>query len=126
MSPFLSEASSDTPRVVLNKEQNLFEFSGKSLPEDVNSFYDPIIQWLSEYFQDPNPETVIDFNLDYLNTASSKSLLSLFLVIEAAKNAGKNIRIIWRYFEDDEDMHDVGEEYSEIIKVPFELISYTD
>jgi hypothetical protein len=120
------EPTHDTPKIILDKEKNIFKFSGKSLPEDVNSFYDPIIQWLENYLKDPNPSTIIDFDLDYLNTASSKSLLSLFLVLENAVTQGKDVKVIWRYYEDDEDMHDVGEEYSEIIKVPFELVSYTD
>lgn len=116
------EPTNDTPTIILDSEKNHFEISGKSLPEDVNSFYEPVLNWLENYFANPNPSTSILFNLDYLNTASSKSLLSLFLILENAVAAGKEVEVIWQYVEDDEDMFDVGEEYSEIIKVPFKIV----
>lgn len=117
------EPSNDTPTIILDKEKNHFEISGKSLPEDVNSFYEPVFNWLETYFENPSPFTSILFNLDYLNTASSKSLLSLFLILEHAVEAGHKLEVVWQYLVDDEDMFDVGEEYSEIIKVPFRLVS---
>ena len=42
------EATDETPKVILDADQGIFEFSGKSLPEDVTVFYDPIIEWLEE------------------------------------------------------------------------------
>lgn len=116
--------SMDCPKIVLDKGNGLFEISGKSLPENVNSFYGPIIGWFEEYFKTPNQETVVTMKMDYINTASSKILLSLFLMFEKASLEGKNIRVNWYYQEDDEDMYDVGEEYAEIVNVPFEIIAY--
>ena len=116
------EPTNDTPTIILDKGKNHFEISGKSLPEDVNSFYEPVFIWLEKYFETPNPQTSILFNLDYLNTASSKSLLSLFLILEHAITAGHSVEVVWQYLVDDEDMYDVGEEYSEIIKVPFRIV----
>jgi len=116
------EPTNDTPTIILDKEKNHFEISGKSLPEDVNSFYEPVFNWLEKYFENPNPMTSIVFNLDYLNTASSKSLLSLYLILEHAITSGHKVEVVWQYMVDDEDMFDVGEEYSEIIKVPFRIV----
>jgi hypothetical protein len=31
---------------------------------------------------------------------------------------------MWYYVEDDEDMLDLGEEFSENVDIPFEIISY--
>jgi len=114
--------TSDTPTIILDKENNIFEISGKSLPEDVNTFYEPVFNWLTKYFENPNPETIFTFNLDYLNTASSKSMLSLLLILENAVTKGNKVSVNWKYLTDDEDMFDVGEEYSQIIKVPFKFI----
>jgi len=114
--------TNDTPTVILDKDKNHFEISGKSLPEDVNSFYEPVFKWFAQYFTSPNPKTILLFNLDYLNTASSKSLLSLFLILENAIVEGNDVEVEWQYVVDDEDMFDVGEEYSEIIKVPFKIV----
>jgi len=122
MNPLIIPAKIDSPAVNLDKEKQLFEIKGKSLPENVNIFYQPIIDWFTEYFKNPNEETVLHFKLDYLNTASSKALLSLFLVVEEAIKNGKKAQVKWYYEEDDEDMKDIGEEYANIIQVPFEII----
>jgi hypothetical protein len=122
MNAMLIQPTMDSPYVNLDKEKNVFEIKGKSLPENVNLFYQPIIDWLTEYFKNPNPQTNITFKLDYLNTASSKALLSLFLVFEDAVKNGKSVNILWYYEEDDEDMKDIGEEYADIIQIPFEII----
>lgn len=122
MKPLIIEPKIDSPKVVLDKERNIFEIKGKSLPENVNVFYQPIIDWFTEYFKNPNPETIITIQLDYLNTASSKAILSLLLVFEEALKKGSNIKVRWYYEEDDEDMRDIGEEYADIIQIPIEII----
>ncbi len=117
-------ATHDTPSVILDAENGIFEISGKSLPEDVNSFYSPIIEWLDKYCQNPLEKTVIDIKLDYLNTASSKFLFTFFLKLEKLHENNGNVLIRWHYADDDEDMQDVGEEFADVIKLPFEHISY--
>jgi hypothetical protein len=122
METIVIQPTIDSPYVNLDKQNNIFEIKGKSLPENVNVFYQPIIDWFTEYFKNPNNETVIHFKLDYLNTASSKALLSLFLVVEEAVKNGANVKVLWYYEEDDEDMRDIGEEYADLIQIPFEII----
>jgi hypothetical protein len=123
MKALFIEETADTPRVVLDKDNNKFEISGLSLPEDAIEFYKPIVEWLEEYSKDPNPETVFDLKLEYFNTASSKQIIQLLLFLEKL-NAKSKVKIRWHYKDIDEDMHDLGEEYAEIIKVDFELIEY--
>ncbi|MFH2095658.1 MAG: DUF1987 domain-containing protein [Bacteroidota bacterium] len=118
-------ATHDTPNVIMDAENGVFELSGKSLPEDVNSFYSPIVEWLDKYAENPNPKTILDLKLDYINTASSKFLFTIFLKLEKMFEDGKDILIRWHFADDDEDMQDVGEEFAEVIKIPFEHISYS-
>ena len=47
------ESSEDNPRIVLDRESNILEISGRSLPEDVNTFYEPMMSWIEEYAKDP-------------------------------------------------------------------------
>jgi hypothetical protein len=114
----------DTPKVILDPEKNEFEISGRSLPEDVASFYNPVLNWLEEYVENPNDKTVFNFKLVYFNTASSKLLLDILMKLESLHENGKEVLIKWHYPEDDEDMEEAGEEYSDIVDVPFEQISY--
>jgi len=118
------QATADTPTVVLDKDKNYFEISGLSLPEDAIEFYKPIMAWLEDYADDPNADTIFNLKLEYFNTASSKQIIQLLLFLEKL-NSKTNVKIRWHYKDIDEDMHDLGEEYSEIIKVKFELVEYT-
>jgi len=118
------EATADTPKVEFNKDKKYFEISGLSLPEDALEFYKPILKWLEEYSKDPATETIFNLKLEYFNTASSKQIIQILLFLEKL-NAKSKVKIRWHYKDIDEDMHDLGEEYSEIIKVEFELVEFT-
>ena len=114
----------DTPNVILDANNNIFEISGRSLPEDVASFYEPILDWLDDYSEEANKKTVFDFKLVYFNTASSKLILDILLKLEEMYEAGKDVLVRWHFPDDDEDMEEAGEEYADIVEVPFEQVSY--
>lgn len=118
------EATDETPKVILDPAAGLFEFSGKSLPENVTAFYGPILEWIDTYGKTPNPATVVDFKLVYFNTASSKMILDILFKLESLTEAGANISIRWHFQQDDEDMKEAGEEYGDLVAMPFELQNY--
>lgn len=111
------EATEETPEITLDQENNVFEMTGRSLPEDATEFYQPVLEWLEQYGQNPNQETPFTFNLEYFNTASSKLLLDVLTKLEEIDNS----KVLWYYDGDDEDMQEAGEEFSEIVDVPFEF-----
>lgn len=118
------ESTDDTPKVVLDKDKNTFEFEGKSLPHNPSKFYYPIIDWIVEYGADPNERSEIFFKMDYFNTASSKMILDIFEKLETIHKNGHEVEIFWYHDEDDVDMEEAGEEYSEIVEVPITLRTY--
>lgn len=113
-----------SPQVIFDKEKGLFEISGRSLPEDVNTFYEPILSWLEEYSRNPASKTTFDFRLTYFNTASSKVILDILTLFEEMIGEGHELLVRWFYSEEDEDMLEAGEEYAEMVEVPFEMVSY--
>ena len=124
MDALIIEATDETPKVVLDKGANEFMFAGKSLPEDVSSFYEPILNWLDAYAEAANDSTKFIFDFVYFNTASSKIILDILFKLEELRESGNDTTIVWKYKEEDEDMEEAGEEYSEIVDVPFEMVSY--
>jgi hypothetical protein len=124
MNPIIISATDDTPGIRLDAASEIFEITGRSLPEDVTKFYKPILDWIDEYAQTPNAKTVFDFKLSYFNTASSKIILDILMKLEGMHEAGTNIAIKWHYPSDDEDMMEAGEEYSDIVGVPIEMVEY--
>lgn len=118
------KGTEDTPTVKLDKDNSLIEFSGRSLPEDVTAFYQPVLDWIDEYAQDPNDTTDVNFKLEYFNTASSKILLDILLKFQEINESKGGVTIKWHYHEDEEDIKESGEEYQDIVDVPFEYIEY--
>ncbi len=117
-------ATNDTPKVLLDPENDIFEISGRSLPEDVVSFYQPVIDWLEEYKDSPNEITEFVFKYIYFNTATSKLIQDILIKLEEIHEEGNKVQVVWFYEEDDEDMLDLGEEFSENVDIPFEIISF--
>lgn len=116
----------DTPNVILDAANDIMEISGRSLPEDVASFYEPVLNWLDEYAKNPNPKTIFNFKLVYFNTASSKLLLDILMKLEELHENGADVLVKWHYPEDDEDMAEAGEEYADIVDIPFEKVSHSE
>ena len=90
----------------------------------MNKFYKPILDWLDEYAQSPNANTVFNFKLSYFNTASSKIILDILMKLEGIHSGGHSISIKWHYPSDDEDMMEAGEEYADIVDAPIEMVEY--
>ncbi|MBQ3655439.1 MAG: DUF1987 domain-containing protein [Bacteroidales bacterium] len=119
LEPILIQQTSDTPRVELDKERGIFEFSGKSLPEDVIKFFSPVQEWFSRYSEDPNPETEISFHLDYFNSSSARIIVKILIGLEAINGNKSNVHITWYYTENDEVMYDRGLELKSVLNLPF-------
>ncbi len=116
------EPKDDTPLVVFNREEGHFEISGKSMPEDVVDYYTPVLEWLKHYKSDPLDKTVFDFKLVYFNTASSKLILDILMILEEISKKGKEVLVRWQSLETDEDMQEAGEEYAEMVDLKFDYL----
>ena len=115
------EPTSKTLKIVLDKQTGKFLFSGRSLPEDSKEFFYPILDWIKEYFKDPNVTTVITFDIRYYNSASSKILLDILLIFKAEINKGNHLIIVWEYEKDDEEMKQAGSDFADFVGIPIEL-----
>lgn len=123
MRNLIIEPTSKTPKIILNADVNVFEISGRSIPEDSVGFYRKVIDWIDDYSKNPNPKTNFKFQLEYFNTSSSKCLLDVFRRLEKMYKSGHQIEITWCYDADDEDMKETGEDYKALLEVPFDLVS---
>ena len=128
MEKIIVEATSNSPRVVLDPENMVFEISGESRPKDVPGFYEPVLQWLDEFGRDiakqkeATPLFEFNFRFEYFNSLSAKFILDICKKLSRVRSDGNNISVQWHYEEDDDDMHEVGREMSRISKLPFEYV----
>ncbi len=123
LEPLKLEGSTDEPKIIFDKAMNKFEISGKSFPDDAGEFYLPVLDWVKRYSEQPNPQTDVLFKLGYYNTSSSKMILDMFYIFNTMYNKGNKITIKWYYVEDDEDMLEAGEEFADMIDIPFKFIT---
>ena len=117
----LINANEDTPYISLNLNGNC-EFEGKSYPEDIATFYIPIIKWFEDYVEYGRNDLVLDMKLSYFNSASSKIFIDIFERIEDIKN--KSVTINWYYPEIDEEIFESGKIYQGLTNLNFNFISF--
>ena len=111
-----------TPKIIYSPDENYFEISGKSIPEDHNTFFKPVLDWLDDFTANPPEKTKFDVNLEYFNTSSSKILLRIFKMLEKVQLKNKQIEVSWHFEEDDLDMKECGQDFSAMVNIPFTLI----
>lgn len=126
MNQLIIEKTKSTPYVNLNPSTGVFQISGKSLPEDVMSFYRTITDWIGEYLKAPAPETKMIFEMEYFNTASSKLIFEIIKTLNEASKNGNKYEIVWKYTEEDEDTLEMGQDYESLVKIPFTYIIVTE
>ena len=111
-----------TPHVILDAEKGYIKIDGRSIPENVIDFYQPILNWIDNYIKEPNNLTIVDFKLEYFNTSSSKRLFDIMRKVESISTIpGKRVVLNWYYEEDDESIQELGLHYKNTINVPFNL-----
>lgn len=113
------EGTAKTPTVDFKSEGELL-IKGRSIPENSIEFYKPLIDWIATYSDNPKENTLVNIQLEYFNTSSSKCILDVFKKLESISDSTVSVK--WYYEEDDEDMLEAGEDYEAIIDLSFEMI----
>lgn len=124
MDALILKAGVDTPMVHFEPSTDTYIMSGKSLPEDVYAFYDPVLAWLDKFEEEVTKEAVFTMKFKYFNTASSKVILDILFKLDEINEEKENIKIDWWYMTEDEDMQEAGEEYADLVDIDFTYQSY--
>jgi uncharacterized Fe-S radical SAM superfamily protein PflX len=122
MKSIILDATHSTPAINFSEDGRLL-IEGRSLPEDVNKFYKPLIEWIINL----NSEAVkLDINLEYFNSASAKKLLELLKSLDANSRI-KSLIINWHYEEGDDDALETGQIYEDLLrKAQFRFHEYAE
>lgn len=114
------EPTNNTPLISFDSQENKFEISGVSIPEDTPLFYKPVFE-LFESFIDSKPSSIdVVINLIHFNSSSSKALFTLFKIISRIKNSIP-VSIVWICDTDDEDMIEIIEDYDDVLDLGIEI-----
>ena len=121
------EATTFTPEINFDIENNTLSFLKVSKPANAIEFYKPVFEFL-DHFEKLKVKTkvvkelVIDFKFDYFNTATAKILYELLKKIKNIQEQGLRIIINWYYHPEDEDLLEEGEIMSEALDLSFNFV----
>jgi hypothetical protein len=121
MENLIIEKTIKTPGISFNYSTGELLMEGISIPENTLDFYKSVMDWLSIYKETAQAKTTLILKLEYFNTSTSVVLLNIFKLFSQVESS--DLKIQWYFEEDDIEMQEVGEDYQNIVKVPFELIS---
>lgn len=101
-------ATNTTPAVRYEEDGKLI-IKGRSISDNDASFYQPLIDWACMLKTDT---LVVDIDLEYINSGSSKKLFYLLKVLDGSSSISKLI-VNWYYEEGDEENLVKGQVFNE-------------
>lgn len=113
------KGTSRTPEIDFNVNGQL-TITGNSYPEDVITFYEPVLDWLDEYLYLMNHTIQLNVALNYINTMSTKAILNLITKINSSSK--NTVNVSWIYEIDDQDMQEMGEDLQNITQLKFDFV----
>ncbi|MBU8893437.1 MAG: DUF1987 domain-containing protein [Bacteroidales bacterium] len=124
------ESTEFSPKIIFDVKNHKFDLIGISRPEDVVAFYESVIYKVETYVKKitqnesdlKNLEFQLKFDLTYMNSASSKYILQILDLFKQLFSKGANIKVDWVYDDVDDQIFEDGEDLSDVIKIPFNLI----
>lgn len=122
MENLIYKATKSTPDINLDASNNLIEISGQSYPEDSTTFYQPVFSWIKEYLSHATEKVNVKFKLVYLNTSSSKCVMTILDMLEDAHKEGKEIVVNWHYDSENDAALESGEDFREDLDLNFNLV----
>jgi hypothetical protein len=119
-------ATARTPRLQFDYQEGNFLIEGESYPEDTKKFYDGhlagVYSFLGTKIDRP---CCISFKLKYFNSSSAKILMDLIIAVEESAKTGNELKVEWHCADDDDNMQELGEEFSEeLVEAKFELVTF--
>lgn len=114
------QATAHTP--LIKFENGILSISGRSIPEDSISFFEPLFKSIAEYSKDPLPHTEVNLMLEYSNSSTNRALMSIFELLKEVYRKGFSVTVNWYYLFDDKEMFDLGSDFKDIINLPVALI----
>ena len=112
MIQFEIPGSDRTPHIQVRSEGGLISFEGESYPEDVATFYGPVVNAITELMTVTEAVNAT-FQLIYVNSSSMKALYRIFEVLQLKKSQGGVITITWKFEDDDDVMQELGEDFQD-------------
>ncbi|MDZ7738383.1 MAG: DUF1987 domain-containing protein [Bacteroidales bacterium] len=116
----IQKQSQKCPGMYYDPVKEVLVIEGRSIPENPESVYNPLKDWIDEYFR--NSESLnMRIILEYINSGSSKHLMEVLKMLKQYQDEGKKLKIRWLYEEDDESILELGEHFRDATGLPVDI-----
>ena len=116
-------ATSTSPEIDFQFDQNVLTFRGESYPENAAAFYAPVIERRRAYLAGCSDAVItVEVTLTYFNSSSTKMLFSVFDALDQAASSGNRVVVRWFRDAEDETILEFGEE----LQADFTAIEFND
>ena len=109
------------PSVNFDEVAGKLEIKGRSIFGSPEEFYTELNDYIDVYANYPS-DLDVTMDLEYFNTPTARCLVNFFKSCKKVIEKGAKLKINWIVDEDDTDMQEAGEDFSEIIKHPFDVV----
>ncbi|MFQ3578770.1 MAG: DUF1987 domain-containing protein [Bacteroidales bacterium] len=118
-------ATEETPDIILNPEDKRLEIAGRAYPENANYLFDPILEWIENYYQISQTEPLeLIIKLEYYNSASAKKMTQILYVLDKYYKQGAKIKIKWYYKADDKILEEKAKEILQNTIIPYQILEF--
>jgi len=108
------EGTKDLPSLEFDELTGHLRIWGSSTSIEPNDFWAPLYKKMKTYLKEPR-DISLEIELEYFNTPSAKKILDLLYLIEKHTLELKRKFVITWIDNDDEDMRNAGQDYSEML-----------
>jgi hypothetical protein len=114
-------ATDRTPAIDLTLTPLKLVMAGESFPEDVSAFYGEVITSINQLVTNVQGKLEVEMAFVYINSSSIKAMYRIFEGIDAYRQAGNEVQVVWKAEEDDDIMQELGEDF----KDRFQSLNFT-
>jgi len=130
MDPLQTNATPNTPALSCDPAAGGISIAGESYPENAASLFQPLLDWVHGFLTQEghiHQPMVVDIDLKYFNSATSRILMQLFDLLDAAARDGRDVVVNWHHHAHNEMAEEYGEEFREDLQyLSFNLLPYDD
>ncbi len=121
MTPIHIPKTELTPLVIFEPWGSVLKLEGKMIPEDVETAFSPINQWIEDYLKEDKPLNIL-IRLYYYNTSSLKRIFTLCRKLDTHFKEGRKLSVKWEYEAGDENTKSDIEQVFIGVTYPYQIV----
>ena len=123
MENLMIERTKSTPQIEFSYDRHQLSINGQSYPENAFNFYEPVTKWIDDYLALEPEIIVVEIDISYINSSSSKCLTDILDKFEEAHQKGIQVKLNWYCNEENESELECAEEFLEDLTFEHQIIT---